>query len=86
MKRAAASAALSTFQDNWQLIADAQTSAAGTPDAKMTATVHRALAARVSWIRIRCAVAAGKLGSDFNQIQAPQRDRQKIGGAVLGRV
>jgi hypothetical protein len=55
-------------QDNWQLIADAQTSAAGTPDAKMTATVHRALAARVSWIRIRCAVVAGKLGSDFNQI------------------
>jgi hypothetical protein len=34
----------------------------------MTATVHRALAARVSWIRIHCAVVAGKLGSDFNQI------------------
>ena len=68
MKRAATSAALCAFQDNWQLIADAQTSAAGTPDAKMTATVHRALAARVSWIPIRCAVVAGKLGSDFNQI------------------
>jgi hypothetical protein len=58
--------ALSAFQDNWRLSADAQTSAAGTPDAKMTATVHRALAAQVSWIR--CAVVAGKLGSDFNQI------------------
>jgi hypothetical protein len=46
----------------------------------MTATVHRTLAARVSWIRIRCAVAAGKLGSDFNQIQAPQRDCRAIGG------
>jgi len=66
MERAASFAALSAFQDNWQLIADAPTSAAGTPDAKMTATVHRALAARVSWIR--CAVVAGKLGSDFNQI------------------
>jgi len=68
MKRAAASAALSTFQDNWQLSADTPTSAAETPDAKMTATVHRALAARVSWVRIRCAVVAGKPGSDFNQI------------------